>query len=143
MAYDPFMRAGGLAPDVVPEQEAVRMKTHVRVMATERHNHLRGLQRVVAGIAHSTGAEIGREYQGPHAGKTTTPKFPANDPAQSGSVLLLQHQTVTSPKLLSEADSLLTTCAQLGALLAEPFPCAPSKGSDERKVHPEDHNTDG
>jgi hypothetical protein len=75
--------------------------------------------------------------------KTTTPEFPANVPAQSGSVLLLQHQTVASPKLLRAADRLPTACAQLDALLAEAFPCAPSKGSDECKLHARERNTGG
>ena len=138
-------RLGGFAPDVVPEHEAVRMETHECVTATQRHDHLRRPRRIVAGITHSTGTGIGREYQGPHAGKTTTPEFPANDPAQSGKVLLLPHQTVTSPKLLGAADSLLTACAQFDALLAEPFPCARSNSSDEdeRKFHARERNTGG
>jgi hypothetical protein len=87
------------------------METHEWVTTAQRHHHLGGQQRLAAGIAHSTGTGIGREYQGPHAGKMTTPEFPANGPAQSGSVLLLQHQTVASPKLLGAADSLLTARA--------------------------------
>ena len=48
----------GLAPDVVPEQEVVRMEKHEWVTTTQRHDHLRGQQRIVAGIVHSTGAGI-------------------------------------------------------------------------------------
>jgi hypothetical protein len=58
-------------------------------------------------------------------------------------VLLLQHQTVASPKLLGAADSLFTACAQLDPLLAEAFPCAPSKGSDECELHARERNTGG
>jgi hypothetical protein len=58
-------------------------------------------------------------------------------------VLLLQHQTVASPKLLGAVDSLLTACVQLDALLAEAFPCAPSNGSDECKLHARERNIGG
>jgi len=119
------------------------METHEWVTTTQRHDHLCGQQRVVTGVAHSTGAWIGREYQRPDVRKTTTPEFPANDPSQSGSVLRLQHQTMASPKLLGAANSLPTACAQLDALLAEAFPCAPSKGSDECKLHARERNTGG
>ena len=62
---------------------------------------------------------------------------------QSGRALLLRHQTVASPKLLGASDRLLTARAQLDALLAEAFPCAPSKGSDECKLHAREPNTGG
>jgi hypothetical protein len=55
----PVHPLGGLAPDVVPQLEAVRMETHEWITTTKRHDHLRGQQRVVAGVAHSTGAWIG------------------------------------------------------------------------------------
>jgi hypothetical protein len=35
------------------------METHEWITATQRHDHLRGLQRLVAGIAHFTGSGIG------------------------------------------------------------------------------------
>ena len=56
MACDQFRRFGGLAPDVIPEQEAVCMETREWITTTQRHDQLRGQERVVAGIAHSTGA---------------------------------------------------------------------------------------
>jgi hypothetical protein len=58
-------------------------------------------------------------------------------------VLLLQHQTVASPKLLGAADSLLTSLLQLDALLAEAFPCAPGDGSDEYKLHARERTIGG
>src|SRR5262245_22328148 len=119
------------------------METHEWVTTAQCHHHLRGSHRLVAGIARFTGTRIGCEYQGPHAGKTTTPKFPANDPAQSRSLLLLQHQTVASQKLLAVADGLCAACAQLDALSAEPLPSAPTKGSDGCKLHPRKNKPEG
>jgi len=59
MARYQFIRFGGLAPDVVPQPEAVHMETREWATTTQRHDHLRGQQRVVAGVAHATGAWIG------------------------------------------------------------------------------------
>ena len=58
-------------------------------------------------------------------------------------MLLLQYQTVASPKLPSAADSLPTAGAQLDALLVEAFPCTPSKASDECKLHARERITGG
>ena len=59
IAFDQFMGFGGLAPDVVPEQEAVCMEMDDWVTTSQRHDHLHGQQWVVASIARSTGAWIG------------------------------------------------------------------------------------
>ena len=42
IAFDQFLRFDGFAPDVIPEQEAVRMETHDEVTTAQRHHHLRG-----------------------------------------------------------------------------------------------------